>query len=426
MTSFTTKIDLLKILKNSDLEQFNQPPKCRDSFLKFFHTLTNTKKQPKGLLLAIKEYDLTFGKNRNFYLNLLPFLFNVARSFPPDDCIYALSRDGPTSQTLKKSSILWILIHCLFLNVKEEVHLGGGNLSMESIICSLNQVGVERLLCLLSYFYVVSLQPDLINGSLEFVRYSIRDNKNAIWNQRNSICLSSLSRYVHLQNGAMELYKDHIFVDFANEDIHIHKVIPSATQEEILFSSCPELFPAILFCPRMTDQDVFIIKGARRFSVYKGYLHTFQFVSPIIQPTPCDVLVMDASVQFDPNERNQFTNVGFARDLIKASIGFLGCVDIIGNNKIVTGHWGGGVFGGNKILKFLQQLIAAALNNCELTYCTFGDKVSYDIMQKILTTCSQLKHHTLGDLVSIIQTYDPTKTKVGFSDFILTALNSIS
>ena len=32
------------------------------------------------------------------------------------------------------------------------------------------------------------------------------------------------------------------FVDFANQDLHIHCVIPSATQEEVLFSCCPEAF----------------------------------------------------------------------------------------------------------------------------------------------------------------------------------------
>lgn len=421
MTS-VKKIDLLKILKNQNLQSFEHHPKNRDQLIRFFqHLNPNIKKQPKGLLLAIKEYDSSFGSN-GFYERLLPFLFNVAKCYPPDDNIFALEQNAPSSQSLRKSTILWILIHTLFMNIKEDIQLGGGNLSMESIICSLNQVGVERLLCLISYFHVVSINTNLLNSDVEFSRFTISDEDHKTWKQRNSTKLSNLNHYVSLQMGAMELYNDHVFVDFANEDIHIHKVITSATQEEILFSLCPELFVSILFCQRMTDRDVILVKGAMRFSTYKGYQNTFQFVSPIFEPSSCDVLAMDASVQFDPNERNQFTNLGFSRDLVKASIGFMGCRKVLRNNLIVTGHWGGGVFGGNKILKFLQQLIAAVLNDCKLTYCSFGDKISFNIMQKILNVCSTLENHNVQDLVNLIQSFDPQKSKMTFADFIVNEL----
>jgi poly(ADP-ribose) glycohydrolase len=420
------RIDLLKILKVSDLQVFETRPTNKEQLTRFIQNLTNSKKQPKGLLLAIKEYDSTFGKNCKFFDALLPFLFNVAKCLPPDDYICSIEPQTSSSQTLRRSTILWILIHTFFMNIKENVGLGAGNLSMESIICSLNQVGVERLLCLMSYFYVIYINPHLLSGSVEYTRFTITNDSNIKWQQRNTTKLSDLHHFIILQNGTMELYNDNIFVDFANEDIHIHKVIPSATQEEILFSLCPELFPAILFCSRMTDRDTYLIKGARRFSTYKGYQHSFQFVSPILSPTDCDVVAIDASVQCDPNERNQFTPVVFARDLIKASIGFMGCCEVLANQKIVTGHWGGGVFGGNKILKFLQQLIAAVLNDCTLTYCTFGDKASFNTMQRILNICSKLQAHTISDLVNLIQTFDPSKSKLLFGDFIVNALINLT
>lgn len=420
--STNKRIDLLKTLKNSNLELFENPPTNKEQLIRFIQNLSNTKKQPKGLLLIIKEYDLTFGKNCNFFEKLLPFLFNVAKCLPPDDFIFSMGAQTSSTQTLRKSTILWILIHTFFMNIKEDVGLGAGNLSMEFLICSLNQVGVERLLCLMSYFYVIYNNPHSLSGCVEYTRFTITDNSHIKWQQRNTTKLSNLYHFINLQNGGMELYNDHVFVDFANEDLHIHKVITSATQEEILFSLCPELYPAILFCTRMMNRDVYLIKGARRFSTYKGYQHTFQFVSPILTPTTCDVVAIDASVQCDPNERNQFTPVVFARDLVKASIGFMGCCNVLDNRKIVTGHWGGGVFGGNKILKFLQQLIAAVLNDCKLTYCTFGDKVSLNTMQKILDLCSKLQGHTLMDLVNLIQSFDPSKSKEHFGDFIVNAL----
>ena len=52
----------------------------------------------------------------------------------------------------------------------------------------------------------------------------------------------------------MEEPEAEAFVDFANRDLHIHQVIPSATQEEVLFSCCPEAFPGTLpFSPLLSS-----------------------------------------------------------------------------------------------------------------------------------------------------------------------------
>lgn len=40
------------------------------------------------------------------------------------------------------------------------------------------------------------------------------------------------------------------FVDFANKNLHIHQVIPSCTQEEILFSCAPSCFVSMLITGR--------------------------------------------------------------------------------------------------------------------------------------------------------------------------------
>ena len=45
-------------------------------------------------------------------------------------------------------------------------------------------------------------------------------------------------------------------VDFANEQLHVGDIWPTATQEELLFSLYPQLFPAILISETMLDHEV--------------------------------------------------------------------------------------------------------------------------------------------------------------------------
>ena len=132
--------------------------------------------------------------------------------------------------------------------------------------------------------------------------------------------------------------EDHVFFDFANKDIHIHMIIPSATQEEVLFSCCPEAFVSILFCERMSDNEGIIIGGTSRFADYTGYQNSFRF-SGYFEAPPfkrCDILVLDAAV----GAREQFGREGLQRDLNKAYLGFNACASLLSKPKISTGHWG--------------------------------------------------------------------------------------
>lgn len=81
-------------------------------------------------------------------------------------------------------------------------------------------------------------------------------------------------------------------VNFANRDLHIFKVIPSATQEEVLFSIRSELFPFILTCPRMEVGESMVAHGAVRHSTYSGYLNTFEY-KPGYKVLWCDETICD-------------------------------------------------------------------------------------------------------------------------------------
>eukprot|EP01126_Amoeba_proteus_P048736 TRINITY_DN5655_c0_g1_i5.p1 TRINITY_DN5655_c0_g1~~TRINITY_DN5655_c0_g1_i5.p1 ORF type:complete len:224 (+),score=30.82 TRINITY_DN5655_c0_g1_i5:657-1328(+) len=167
------------------------------------------------------------------------------------------------------------------------------------------------------------------------------------------------------------------FVDFANCFIHIGQIIPSMTQEEVLFSCCPECFVSMLFCEKLEDNEVVVIRGVKRFSDYVGYQFSFKWEGPFIS-YDCfhDILVMDASVDMCGE---QFSPATILRDLNKVYLGFKAC-----GGSISTGHWGCGAFGGDKSLKFLQQLCAATEAKVRLDYSTYRDKEYCDSMQKAL------------------------------------------
>ena len=62
----------------------------------------------------------------------------------------------------------------------------------------------------------------------------------------------------------------HGFVDFANKHIQIHRMIASCTQEEILFSCCPEAFLPMLICETLKNDEIVIVRGCKRFVEYTG------------------------------------------------------------------------------------------------------------------------------------------------------------
>jgi hypothetical protein len=195
-------------------------------------------------------------------------------------------------------------------------------------------------------------------------------------------------------------------VDFANEQIHIGKIIASATQEEALFSMRPELFPAIILFETMLEHEVVLIHGARMLCECKGYGESFRFVKLLDDPLPHQsehipiIIVMDAHV----NCGHQFRSAESDRDLNKAFTGFAflkpgqphlplsaeGCEATVQWPTVATGNWGCGAFRGNPVLKFVQQLMAARVAKASLLYSTFG---SQDLCRMLTSIAFKLTQH---------------------------------
>lgn len=105
-------------------------------------------------------------------------------------------------------------------------------------------------------------------------------------------------------------------VDFANKQPSIGEIIPSATQEEVLFSIKPEAMLAMVLFEELEPAEVGIVHGSQRYSNYTGYMDTFRFhsaPSPVADGDGCPaaMIVMDAMVN---RAKAEFRDAGFERD----------------------------------------------------------------------------------------------------------------
>lgn len=162
-----------------------------------------------------------------------------------------------------------------------------GNLDLFSLFdggskAQMLPVAVARIMSLLSYF-AQSVAVDDREIILERIHTSaFKPN----WDQTFS------SKIVNVESRPMENFTAKGFVNFANKRLH-GNINPSATQEKVLFSVCPELYVAMLFSPPMKSDEIIVIRNVRRFAEYEGYGPDFRFVR-VHEPEIIDVLSIDA------------------------------------------------------------------------------------------------------------------------------------
>lgn len=146
-----------------------------------------------------------------------------------------------------------------------------------------------------------------------------------------------------------------------------------------LVSCCPEAFLSILVCETLQDDEIVILRGCKRFVDYTGYLDSFAYQGPFHELNPShiqEILVMDACFN------GQFMRVNVDRDLGKAWAAF----EKSKNEIIVTGNWGCGIFGGDPIFKFLQQMCAVMILGDRfkrLDYSVYGNENLANKLRKI-------------------------------------------
>lgn len=268
---------------------------------------------------------------------------------------------------------------------EKDSHCRGG-LDFDRLYFSIESEGAQKLAALLVYFEVAIELQDTEDDNrvveFEYVQCpSMKDFETSI--KSSDVCVAKASHAVQLHDGFMEDKIAHAFVNFANRNFGYGKFIPSATQEEILQMCCPEFNVGMLFIGIMKEDSVVVVHGCRRFSHYSGYLNTYKCLGRWdIQrsPTLQSIVTMDATFQ------RHMQKDQVLRDTRKAFAGFQAVsrkfqttevsqdVDRGNASRVIisTGRWGCGVFGGLPSHKFLLQVLAASLADCELRFSVFG------------------------------------------------------
>lgn len=284
-----------------------------------------------------------------------------------------------------------------------------GNLSFYRLYRGLFRESIERLKCLLFYFYLTEKSPP--TQKVTFIRVCQKEKELLdLLDKTCEICPLIVNSDQNYESKAF--FK----VDFANKNLQIHRIIPSLTQEEVLFTLHPALYVSLLISETMEDNEAIIMLGCKKYIESSGYLDTFNFEGQAKNYNENTdnqlihgIIAIDAICNDTPNR--QFQKKFYDRDINKAFIGFsaIDSKEIASSTKldadlIFTGNWGCGVFGGNKYLKFIQQLIAASLAGKKLDYLTFGDKELAKDFRKIYQRIKKLGL-TVKNLYEIIEKF---------------------
>ncbi|RCN39092.1 poly glycohydrolase [Ancylostoma caninum] len=297
------------------------------------------------------------------------------------------------SVTLSQEQCACLLAHAFFCTFEKE-RKNFNKFNFESIFDGSNRHSHVKLQFFLNYFSLIFKQmPD---GCVSFRRVVLSQDSIPDWEKDET----RLPLVAATSEGAIEDADGCLHVDFADPYIGGLVLTKGAVQEEIRFLICPEMVVSSLLCERMGPLEAIHIIGAQRYSSYSGYGKTLKWLPfegygseprDEFRRVICNVVAMDAT-HFKPRGTPaQYNRASIGRELNKKlpkeeKLGLLlgkmlalqaYAAFAAGKRElrpVATGNWGCGIFGGDKELKGLIQIIAAAKAGRPLIYYTFGDK----------------------------------------------------
>ncbi|OLP77640.1 Poly(ADP-ribose) glycohydrolase [Symbiodinium microadriaticum] len=332
-----------------------------------------------------------------FFSSILPRIVGLAQEAPKfKDKVVPILLQGRPSTVAFTYSETATLLALAFLGLLPNQ---GGTTSMSPLYfpkdgCAFPP-NTEKLRCFLQYFRHVSETIDA-KGEIWIKRCC---DDLGLMPEDLTTCPAPLC-HCFVQNLRTPIYDSSasMHVDFANASVGggIFLNAPGATaQEEITFATHPELSLATLLSASspLSDDEVLLVRGARRFSRHAGFLDTFRCLGAVRQDEEAfskDVIqiVIDARM-YDgagvgaPYRHDHLFQVEDAmRDLRKALCGFGAARLSFPDRKVcATGNWGCGAFGGSPAVKLFVQWVAASLAGLQgLEYFPWDDTVLFEFL----------------------------------------------
>jgi hypothetical protein len=325
----------------------------------------------------------SFRDNRFDWPELNKFLaaraIEIETLFPPGHCVLALEEGLRATNVLSQRQCLCLLAHAYFSSVGSNNNM---KLQWFSLIGWLRSDSIEKMACFECYVKAcasrIAADPYWTGTSVSFSRKSASFSESELLS-----CTTELLGITVSNDGAIEDTPDSLHADFANEFIGGGVLGSGCVQEEILFVIKPECLVSMLFCEEMAPTEAIMIRGAERFSSYKGYAWNFKFDGPYEDATPVDaegyrhtyIVALDAVCYMGRagESDTQYRRGKVVREAVKLFASLSPWNMPSDTLPFATGNWGCGAFGGDPQLKSILQWMLCSLCHRDIRYFSYGD-----------------------------------------------------
>jgi len=330
--------------------------------------------------------------------SLIVFLCDLALKLPelfPDGHLLCLEKNKDQTVQFSRLEVACLVSHMLFCTILPNKELGDthwGHFTgaraptgpLTFIFWLTLETGPTQiyLQSLLLYFQdVMRMDKDKLQEKVSFRRL-VTDTKSRSWDPVSSeAVLTNVELHLDGRIGDVE----QVEVDFANQHVGFGT---TGTQEELMLGPSPEFCIIVLFNEILDPNEAILMTGGRRYGDHSGYGRGSKFTGPFAASRDWNkrtIIAIDAIA----HPRDQLGDVTMNREICKAWTGF----NSVSGQRVGTGHWGCGAFGGDQNIKCLVQVIAASLAGVSLDFYCFGDRKFHSDFKGALKV---LKDKTVG------------------------------
>jgi len=322
-----------------------------------------------------------------FYRRVLPFIAEKALELTRwNKTLPVLTSDKEGKVSIERQEVLSILANSFLLNhqhLRSFADPTWCHVDWKKLyILSDNSIAVELIKCFLQYFVSAEAEWSSLEDKTTFLPGCITIERVLApkFHPHGPIQCCRVPfepEDVKIHTCSMDdPYLDVVgSVAFSGADVLGGCLHPSATQEDILFASRPELYVATLLVQRLGERDAVVFNGAPKICETAGFSSSFRLVGPVSDiHRALTTQTFHLIYAMDACTCDQFANMG--RDSFKAYSAFLHARRSVPSGTpvmISTGNWGCGSFGGDKMFKFLQQIMAAKAAGIRLAFSAYGD-----------------------------------------------------
>ncbi|XP_076454325.1 uncharacterized protein LOC143289235 isoform X2 [Babylonia areolata] len=288
-----------------------------------------------GMLKFLKKVDKE--EHEKFLFTTLPniieLVLRVEENMPSVPLCFSQQQRGGSTVLSRQliASILACSFLCLF---PERVRDRASKLNVVNFTTFFKQLPqlsqMAKLRCVLHYFERTVESGLQHQGSVTFSRQVVDRN---VLPTLDELCRSQTALcplLVHTHGVIEDVGASAMQVDFANRAIGGGVLGRGRVQEEIRFSTCPELMAAMLFMEKMEDNEAIIIQGFEQFSTCTGYAASLEFAGPFYDKAKRDssgnlmntLCAIDATSFRWGGWHRQYQDVLLLREINKALTGF--------------------------------------------------------------------------------------------------------